>query len=140
MRKLLITAIAIILASCGMVKNVSANQTPVVQTEWTISSTQHGKASWYGVRCNGGTRTASGVKLQDNASYAAHKTLPMGTKVKVTNMKTGKSEIVKIVDRGPYIKGRIIDVTSGVAKRIGFYNNGVAKVKLEVIKYGNSIR
>lgn len=134
MKKILTTAIAIILASCGMVKEVSAVNTPKAQTEWAISSTQHGQASWYGVKCNGGTRTASGIKLQDNASYAAHKTLPMGTKVRVTNMNNGKSEIVKIVDRGPYKKGRIIDVTSGVAKRIGFHANGVAKVKVEVLK------
>lgn len=139
MKKILTTAIAIILASCGMVKEVSANAQPKPQTEWVISSTQHGKASWYGVNCNGGTRTASGVKLQDNASYAAHKTLPMGTHVRVTNLTTGKSEIVKIVDRGPYKKGRIIDVTSGVARRIGFYKNGIANVKVEVVKRGNNL-
>jgi rare lipoprotein A len=57
----------------------------------------------------------------------------MGTKVKVTNLHNGKSEIVKISDRGPYTKGRIIDVTVGVAERLGFKKNGVAKVKVEVV-------
>jgi rare lipoprotein A len=58
----------------------------------------------------------------------------MGTEVKVTNLRNGKSEVVTITDRGPYTKGRIIDVTIGVAKRIGFHKNGVAKVKVEVLK------
>lgn len=58
----------------------------------------------------------------------------MGTKVRVTNLNNGKSEIVKITDRGPYTKGRIIDVTEGVAQRIGFYKNGIAKVKVEVVE------
>jgi rare lipoprotein A len=94
---------------------------------------QTGEASWYAIKCNGGTRTASGEKLVDSASTAAHKTLPFGTLVKVTNLNNGKSEIVKINNRGPFIKGRIIDVTVGVAERLGFKKNGVAKVKVEVV-------
>lgn len=127
MKTILTTAFAIILALGGFVNTAygNNNNAPQVQT---------GQASWYGVRCNGGTRTASGIRLKDDASTAAHKTLPMGTKVRVTNTKNGKSEVVTITDRGPYTKGRIIDVTTGVAKRIGFYKNGVAKVKVEVIK------
>lgn len=128
MKTILTTAFAIILALGGFVNTAQANskdnKAPIVQT---------GQASWYGVRCNGGTRTASGIRLKDEASTAAHKTLPMGTKVKVTNTKNGKSEVVTITDRGPYTKGRIIDVTVGVAKRIGFHKNGVAKVKVEVL-------
>lgn len=135
MKTILITAFAIILASCGLTTPVPANPiTDKQPTEWKISKVEYGQASWYGVKCNGGTRTASGAKLQDHASTAAHKTLPMGTKVRVTNLNSGKSEVVKITDRGPYTKGRIIDVTTGVAKRIGFYKNGVAKVKVEVLK------
>lgn len=94
---------------------------------------QYGKASWYSVACNGGTHTASGEKLQNNSNTAAHKTLPFGTKVKVTNLNNGKSEIVRITNRGPYIKGRIIDVTIGVADKLGFRKNGVAKVKIEIV-------
>jgi rare lipoprotein A len=95
---------------------------------------QSGEASWYSTECNGGTQTASGKPLQNHASTAAHKTLPFGTRVKVTHIKSGKSEIVTITDRGPHIKGRIIDVTLGVAERLGFKSNGIAKVKLEVLK------
>jgi rare lipoprotein A len=97
------------------------------------SEIQHGKASYYSTNCNGGTRTASGQKLQNSGMTAAHKTLPMGTQVKITNLKNGKSEIVKITDRGPYIRGRIIDVTVGVADKLGFKKAGITDVKLEVV-------
>ncbi len=98
------------------------------------SDTVHmGKASWYCVKCNGGTHTASGETLRDNALTAAHKALPMGTRVRVTNQNNGKSVIVRINDRGPYIKGRIIDVTKGVARMLDFVEEGVAPVKLEIL-------
>lgn len=93
-----------------------------------------GIASWYSVKCNGGTHTASGQKLHNYSNTAAHKTLPFGTKVKVTNLRNGKSEIVKINNRGPFIKGRIIDVTIGVAEKLGFKKNGIVKVKVEILK------
>lgn len=97
------------------------------------SNVQYGKASWYSVKCNGGTHTASGEKLKNYSNTAAHKSLPFGTLVKVTNSNNGKSEIVRITNRGPYIKGRIIDVTIGVADKLGFKNKGVAPVKLEIL-------
>lgn len=92
-----------------------------------------GHASWYEIKCNGGTHTASGETLNDWAMTAAHKTLPMGTKVRVTNKDNGRSVVVRINDRGPYIKGRIIDVTKGVAHKLGFIKKGVVKVKVEVL-------
>ena len=98
-----------------------------------VKSVEHGKASWYSIRTNYGTRTASGQKLTNEGATAAHKTLPMGTKVRVVNQANGKSEIVTINDRGPYIKGRIIDVTVGVAQRLGFHQHGVVPVKVEVL-------
>jgi rare lipoprotein A len=101
--------------------------------EWQVSTVQHGKASWYSVKTNSGTQTASGERLKNEAATAAHKTLPMGTRVRVTNMANGKSEIVRITDRGPYTKGRIIDVTVGCAERLGFYSRGVVPVKVEVL-------
>jgi len=117
--KLLITALFLLTSSTIMAqKNIP----------------QYGKASWYSVSCNGGTRTASGEKLNDHSLTAAHKTLPFGTKVKITNLKNGKTQIVKINNRGPYIKGRIIDVTIGVAKKLGFKNYGITSVKIEVMK------
>ena len=92
-----------------------------------------GKSSWYSVSCNGGTTTASGQKLSNNANTAAHKTLPFGTKIKVTNLSNGKSEICQVSDRGPFVRGRILDVTVGVAEKLGFKKNGIATVKIEEI-------
>jgi rare lipoprotein A len=100
---------------------------------WDVASVQHGKASWYSIRTNRGTRTASGQRLSDTAATAAHKTLPLGTKVRVTNQANGKSEVVTITDRGPYKRGRVIDVTIGVAERIGFAKRGIVPVKVEVL-------
>lgn len=99
----------------------------------TVTSVQQGKASWYSIKTNGGTRTASGQRLSNTAATAAHKTLPLGTKVRVTNQSNGLSEIVTINDRGPYIRGRIIDLTVGVAERLGFRTRGVVPVKVEVL-------
>ncbi len=100
---------------------------------YPVQSVQQGKASWYSVGTNSGTRTASGERLNNTSATAAHKTLPMGTKVRVTNQNNGKSEIVTINDRGPYVRGRIIDLTIGCAERLGFRSNGIAPVKVEVL-------
>jgi rare lipoprotein A len=85
------------------------------------------------VKCNGGTRTASGEALRDSDLTAAHKTLPMGSKVRVTNKVNGRSVIVRITDRGPYIKGRIIDVTKAAAQELGFLSAGITPVTVEVL-------
>ena len=100
-----------------------------------MKSTEEGKASWYSIKTNYGTRTASGQKLCNNAPTAAHKTLPMGTKVRVINLDNNKSEVVTINDRGPYKKGRVIDVTIGTAEKLGFVKNGIAKVRVEVLSH-----
>jgi len=90
-----------------------------------------GIASIYSVNSNGGRHTASGSRLSDHDLTAAHKTLPLGSKVKVSCLKTGKSVIVKITDRGPYIKGRIIDLTPAAAKHIGLtWHQGLKKVSV----------
>lgn len=98
-----------------------------------VAQTLKGKASWYEIKTNGGTATASGERLNDYAMTAAHKTLPMGTKVRVTNVNNGKSVVVRINDRGPYIKGRIIDVTKGAAQKLDFIKNGVVHCVVEVL-------
>lgn len=115
---------------CGTSGNTKSKTNP---PELAVQSVEHGKASWYSIRTNYGTRTASGKKLCDHAATAAHKTLPMGTKVRVTNQANGKSEVVTITDRGPYTRGRIIDLTIGSAERLGFRQRGVVPVKVEVL-------
>ena len=123
----------ILIPSCASSGNATASSTPQAPDSWPVKSVQQGKASWYSVRSNYGTRTASGQRLTNTAATAAHKTLPLGTMVRVTNVANGKAEVVTITDRGPYIRDRIIDVTVGVAERLGFVSRGVVSVKVEVL-------
>jgi rare lipoprotein A len=89
---------------------------------------ESGTATWYGPH-RGRNHTASGKRLIAGGHTAASKTLPLGTKAKVTNLKTGKSDVVTIEDRGPFGKGKVIDVTPGVAQKIGLDKKaGVAPV------------
>jgi rare lipoprotein A len=92
---------------------------------------EHGIASFYSTKI--GTKTASGVPLCDKKLTAAHKTLPFGTKVLVTRERNGKSVEVTITDRGPFIKGRVIDLSVAAAKKLNMTQDGIAKVKVEVI-------
>lgn len=92
-------------------------------------STQKGKASYYADYYEG-RKTANGEIYRQNRITAAHKTLPFDTKVLVTNLSNNKSIIVRINDRGPYVKGRIIDLTKAAAKEIGMIGAGVEKVKI----------
>jgi rare lipoprotein A len=92
----------------------------------------HGTASYYGGKFHG-RKTASGERFNQEGLTAAHKTLPLGTKVRVTNLRNGESVDVKINDRGPYHKGRVIDLSKGAARELGMINSGTAKVKVEVI-------
>lgn len=94
--------------------------------------TQTGIASWYGDKEHGNI-AASGERFSMYDYTAAHKSLPFGTVVRVTNLENGKDVVVKINDRGPFIRGRIIDLSYSSAKSIGLVKTGVAKVKVEVI-------
>ena len=123
-----------LIPSCASTGNANSHSLSKIQKEeYKVKSVQHGKASWYSIKTNYGTKTASGQRLCNNAPTAAHKTLPMGTKVRVINMANNKSEVVTINDRGPFIKGRIIDVTIGTAEKLGFVGRGVVPVKVEVL-------
>jgi rare lipoprotein A len=90
---------------------------------------QTGRASWYALT----SRTANGERCNPNALTAAHPSLPFGTKVKVKNLRNGKSVVVRINDRGPFVGGRIIDVTKAAAAKLGFLKAGTAKVQLTVL-------
>ena len=92
-----------------------------------------GVASFYGTKFNG-RRTASGEKFDNGALTAAHLSLPFGSLVKVTNVRNGKAVVVRINDRGPHVKGRIIDLSKAAAKKIGIGHAGTARVSLEVLK------
>ncbi len=88
------------------------------------ASAQCGKASWYALT----SKTASGERMNPSAMTAAHRSLPFGTKVRVTNSRNGKSVIVRINDRGPFVRGRVIDLSKAAAGRLGFIGAGHTSV------------
>ena len=91
-----------------------------------------GVASYYGPGFHG-RRTANGERFDMHAMTAAHRTLPFGTLVKVTNLSNGKSTVVRVTDRGPYVGNRVIDLSVAAAKQIGSTHSGVAQVSLEIV-------
>jgi rare lipoprotein A len=91
-----------------------------------------GLASWYGPGFHG-RRSASGEVYNQNAMTAAHRSLPFGTTVQVTNLRNGRSVVVRITDRGPFIRGRVIDLSAAAARVLGVMQSGVAPVQLEVL-------
>ncbi len=102
------------------------------QARDNLRQTQQGIASYYHDSLHG-LKTASGQRYNKNRLSAAHKTLPLGTRIKVTDTRTGRSIIVKVNDRGPFVKGRIVDLSREAAKELGIIKKGVAKVELKVL-------
>ena len=98
-----------------------------------VISTSTGEASWYGPGFFG-NRTANGEVFRPGTMTAAHRTLPFGTKVKVTNLRNGKEMIVRINDRGPFSGNRVIDIAHGAAQHLGLVSSGIAQVRLEVLR------
>lgn len=99
----------------------------------TQSFQQQGIASYYAQFFNG-RLTANGERHNPNALVAAHKTLPFGTKVRVTNLNNGRQVIVRINDRGPFVRGRVIDLSRAAAKKINLLKAGIARVKITRLK------
>jgi rare lipoprotein A len=95
-----------------------------------VASTGGGLASFY----TEGTRTANGETFNTHEFTAAHPSLPFGTKLRVTNVSTGRSVTVRINDRGPYVPGRVVDVSYAAADQLGMVKGGVARVKLDVVQ------
>lgn len=93
---------------------------------------QTGIASYYANMFNG-RRTANGEIFSNKKMTAAHRTLPFGTLIEVTNLRNGRSVIVRINDRGPYVHPRVVDLSSAAAKKIGMYHSGIAKVKIAIL-------
>jgi rare lipoprotein A len=96
-----------------------------------VVATQTGKASWYG--SESGNKTANGERFNPNGLTAAHRTLPFGTKVRVTSIRTGKSVTIRINDRGPFHGNRILDVSAGAAALIGLKKDGVGQIRMEIL-------
>ena len=117
------SVVLIFVFACGGPARSTSQQPP------HATNVARGYASWYGES----QMTASGERFNKNAMTAAHRTLPMGTRVRVTNTKNGKSVIVRINDRGPYGHGRIIDLSEAAAKQLDMIDAGTAPVTLEVV-------
>ena len=98
---------------------------------------QEGLASWYGGKFQGRT-TSSGEIFDTNLMTAAHKSLPFGTVVKVTDLDTGGTTVVRINDRGPFVEGRIIDLSRAAAEELGMVGRGVARVSIEIVEFASS--
>jgi rare lipoprotein A len=94
---------------------------------------EEGIASWYG-RPFHGRRTASGEVYDMEAATAAHPSLPFGTRVRVHNLETGRATVLRINDRGPFVRGRIIDVSRRGARELGLLEPGIARVRVEILE------
>ncbi|WEX12030.1 septal ring lytic transglycosylase RlpA family protein [Chelativorans sp. AA-79] len=102
--------------------------TMLLATVPVAAHAQCGSASWYALR----SKTASGERMNPAAMTAAHRSLPFGTKVKVVNRRNGKAIVVRINDRGPFVRGRILDLSKAAAAKLGFLRAGHTRVCLEV--------
>ncbi len=124
----------------GRVKNspyvVKGKRYVPMSVEEARNYREEGIASWYGYEtCPRGREcmTANGEEFDPEGLNAAHKYLPLPTHVKVTNLRNRRSIILRVNDRGPFVSGRIIDLSAGAAKRLGFYGSGTAKVRVETV-------
>ena len=104
-----------------------------VLAESKLMRVVNGAASWYGPGFFG-RLTANGETLRQGTMTAAHRTLPFGTKVRVTNLWNGRTAVIRINDRGPFIDHRVIDLGHGAASDLGLTASGIAQVKLEVLR------
>ena len=124
----LAVAVVVVIGACGAPPKKTTQGKPVP------AGVQEGLATWYGDNLHGGP-TASGERFDQNAMTAAHRTLKMNTRVRVTNKKNGKSVVLRINDRGPFgNKRRIIDVSKGAARKLDMIEAGVVPVRVEVLR------
>ena len=107
----------------------------VVPPVSTPGAVQTGIASWYGPGFHG-KRTSNGEVYNQYELTAAHRTLPFGTRLRVTDVDTGRSVTVRVNDRGPFVRGRVVDVSASAAETLGITGKGVAKVKVDVVEAG----
>lgn len=132
-KPLLIALIAAtLLSGCFKNPNYSSQST---HHHYRVNDQEKGLASWYGKRFNH-KRTSSGERFNMNGYTAAHKYLPLQSKIEVTNLRNGRSVVVRINDRGPFVPHRIVDLSYGAAKKIGMLGHGTIPVQIKVIRVG----
>ena len=108
---------------------VAKKHTPFAKNAAETQVASHGLASFY----TEGEQTASGERFDTHELTAAHRTLPFGTRLRVTSVATGRSVTVRVNDRGPFVPGRVVDVSHSAAETLGMVGRGIAKVKLDVV-------
>ena len=118
------------------VKNIPNRQKQVKSKGLEVVEVFTGMASFYGKDFHG-KLTANGEVYDMYGLTAAHKTLPLNTIIRVTNLSNGKAFILRINDRGPFIDGRILDCSYGAAKKLGFVTQGLTEVKIEILEWGD---
>jgi len=124
---------AIQFGACNPFYSTAEGADTGVRTTKKQAAATEGTASFYAGQFHG-RKTANGETFNTDQLTAAHPSLPFGTWVKVTNLSNGKDVVVRINDRGPFVKGRIIDLSAGAAKKIGIMQTGIVQVKLEAVK------
>jgi rare lipoprotein A len=125
-------AVTAIISGCGTMVQSPSYYPPATSRPAAAAPSRPShivRASWYGPGFNG-RRTTSGEVFSEHSLTAASKTLPLGSRIRVTNLSTGSSVVVKVNDRGPFVKGRSLDLSEAAARRIGVAHEGVAKVKV----------
>lgn len=125
-RTIAATGFAALLGGCSMIGMIPH----------AAAAAECGRASWYRM----GTMTASGEAMDAGALAGAHRTLPFGTRVRVENLANGQSVVIRINDRGPFVTGRVIDVTEGAAERLGMIQAGVTDVRVTLVDGGVELR
>lgn len=124
---------SVFMAGCASRPSTATSTTASAKNKSWVGFTEKGQASYYGSK-HQGKKTASGEPFKQELKTAAHKTIPFGAMVKVTNVENEKSVVVRVNDRGPFVSGRIIDLSSSAFNEIGSTAKGVLKVEIEVIK------
>ena len=146
-RRLLAVVIAIAMSSCGKTYHGyqyrpytvrSQHYVPLAPRD-AIGLRERGMASWYNEHSFlwFGGKTSLGEGYRSGAMAGAHKTLPLPCKVRVTNLHNGRKTVVRLNDRGPFVAGRIIDLTPAAARQLGFREQGIAPVEMEVLSVGD---
>jgi rare lipoprotein A len=121
-------AVALALLLCAPASGSRNAAVRDIVSAWT----QSGRVSWYGPHFHG-RRTASGEIFDTNDFTMAHRSLPLGSRVRVTNLANGRSVVLRVNDRGPYVRGRIADLSHAAASRLDFVDDGVVRARIELL-------
>lgn len=135
--RILTVFLLLVFFGCTAAPRYGTGKSPASKSKSRHTRVMTGISSFYGEEFHG-KLTANGEVFDMYGLTAAHKTLPLNTIVRVTNLENGKSLILRINDRGPYVKGRILDCSYGAALKLGFVGKGTTKVKIEVIELGDN--